>query len=93
MKQAVAAGVFVGCIYLPLLSQYIIRNTFSSEKLKYDAGDSSVIYRSRQWFMLPTYLKNKFGIKADSTVLGLKIIVNIVNWPGWSNYYKQCKKL
>lgn len=29
------------------LSQYIIRNAFSLEKLKYDTGDSSVIYRSR----------------------------------------------
>lgn len=29
------------------LSQYIIRNTFSLEKLKYSAGDASVIYRSK----------------------------------------------
>jgi hypothetical protein len=29
------------------LSQYIIRNTFSLEKLKYETGDSSVIYRSK----------------------------------------------
>jgi LEA14-like dessication related protein len=29
------------------LSQYIIRNTFSLEKLKYEAGDKSVIYRSK----------------------------------------------
>ena len=27
------------------LSQYIIRNTFSLEKLKYEAGEKSVIYR------------------------------------------------
>ena len=35
-------------------SQYIIRNTFSLEKLKYEAGDSSVIYRSKM-----THGKNK----------------------------------
>lgn len=29
------------------LSQYIIRNTFSLEKLKYETSDSSVIYRSK----------------------------------------------
>ncbi len=29
------------------LSQYIIRNTFSLEKLRYETGDSSVIYRSK----------------------------------------------
>jgi len=29
------------------LSQYIIRNAFSLEKVKYEEGDSSVIYRSR----------------------------------------------
>ncbi len=31
------------------LSQYIIRNAFSLEKLKYEEGDSSVIYRSKMW--------------------------------------------
>ena len=36
------------------LSQYIIRNSFSLEKLKYKEGDSSVIYRSRM-----THGKNK----------------------------------
>ena len=29
------------------LSQYIVRNTFSLEKPKYELGDSSVIYRSK----------------------------------------------
>jgi hypothetical protein len=29
------------------LSQYIIRNSFSLEKLKYEEGDSSAIYRSK----------------------------------------------
>jgi hypothetical protein len=38
------------------LSQYIIRNTFSLEKLKYEAGDSSVIYRSRM-----THGKNRLA--------------------------------
>jgi len=36
------------------LSQYIIRNTFSLEKLRYDTGDSAVIYRSKM-----THGKNK----------------------------------
>ncbi len=36
------------------LSRYIIRNTFSLEKMKYEEGDSSVIYRSRM-----THGKNK----------------------------------
>ncbi len=36
------------------LSQYIIRNSFSLEKLKYEEGDSSVIYRSKM-----THGKNK----------------------------------
>lgn len=36
------------------LSQYIIRNSFSLEKLKYAKGDSSVIYRSKM-----THGKNK----------------------------------
>lgn len=36
------------------LSQYIIRNTFSLEKLKYNDGDTWVIYRSKT-----THGKNK----------------------------------
>ena len=36
------------------LFQYIIRNTFSLEKLRYDTGDSAVIYRSKM-----THGKNK----------------------------------
>ncbi len=36
------------------LSQYIIRNAFSLKKMKFDVGDSSVIYRSKM-----THGKNK----------------------------------
>ncbi len=43
------------------LSQYIIRNTFSLEKLKYEEGDSSVIYRSKM-----THGKNKRNFQVFS---------------------------
>lgn len=43
------------------LSQYIIRNTFSLEKLKYSDGDRSVIYRSKM-----THGKNKRNFKVFS---------------------------
>ncbi len=43
------------------LSQYIIRNTFSLEKLKYETGDSSVIYRSKM-----THGKNKRNFEVFS---------------------------
>ncbi len=43
------------------LSQYIIRNSFSLEKLKYEEGDSSVIYRSKM-----TYGKNKRNFQVFS---------------------------
>ena len=43
------------------LSQYIIRNSFSLEKLKYEPGDSSVIYRSKM-----THGKNKRNFEVFS---------------------------
>jgi len=43
------------------LSQYIIRNTFSQEKLKYEEGDTSVIYRSKM-----THGTNKRNFKVFS---------------------------
>jgi hypothetical protein len=43
------------------LSQYIIRNTFSLEKLRYADGDASVIYRSKM-----THGTNKRNFQAFS---------------------------
>ncbi len=43
------------------ISQYIIRNSFSLEKLKYEEGDSSVIYRSKM-----THGKNKKNFQVFS---------------------------
>ncbi|MEE4164456.1 MAG: transposase [Desulfocapsaceae bacterium] len=43
------------------LSQYILRNSFSLEKLMYEEGDSSVIYRSKM-----THRKNKRNFQVFS---------------------------
>lgn len=45
------------------LSQYIIRNTFSLEKVKYEEGSSSVIYRSKL-----THGKNKRNFEVFSSL-------------------------
>ncbi len=51
------------------LSQYIIRNAFSLKKLKFEEGDSSVIYRSKM-----THGKNKrnFPVFSDLEILFLE---------------------
>ena len=51
------------------LSQYIIRNTFSLEKLKYSDGDASVIYRSKM-----THGRNKRNFQV---LLPLEFIASI----------------
>lgn len=66
------------------LSQYIIRNTFSLEKLKYEAGDSSVIYRSKM-----TYGKNKRNFQVFSPLEFIAAITQHIPEPSFQlvRYY------
>jgi len=66
------------------LSQYIIRNTFSLEKLKYEAGDSSVIYRSKM-----THGKNKRNFQVFSPLEFIASITQHIPEPSFQlvRYY------
>jgi hypothetical protein len=58
------------------LSQYIIRNTFSLENLKYEEGDVSVIYRSKL-----THGKNKRNFQVFNEPI--EIVLYDDGWPGY----------
>ncbi len=66
------------------LSQYIIRNAFSLEKLKYEGGDSSVIYRSKM-----TYGKNKRNFQVFSPLEFIASITQHIPEPSFQlvRYY------
>ncbi len=66
------------------LSQYIIRNTFSLEKLKYEEGDSSVIYRSKM-----THGKNKKNFQVFSPLEFIASITQHIPEPSFQlvRYY------
>ncbi len=66
------------------LSQYIIRNTFSLEKLKYKEGDSSVIYRSKM-----THGKNKRNFQVFSPLEYIASITQHIPEPSFQlvRYY------
>lgn len=66
------------------LSQYIIRNTFSLEKLKYEEGDSSVIYRSKM-----THGKNKRTFQVFSPLEFIAAITQHIPEPSFQlvRYY------
>jgi hypothetical protein len=66
------------------LSQYIIRNTFSLEKLKYNEGDSSVIYRSKM-----THGKNKRNFQIFSPLEFIASITQHIPEPSFQlvRYY------
>ena len=66
------------------LSQYIIRNTFSLEKLKYDEGDSAVIYRSKM-----THGKNKRNFQVFSPLEFIASITQHIPEPSFQlvRYY------
>ena len=66
------------------LSQYIIRNTFSLEKLKYEAGDKSVIYRSKM-----THGKNKRNFQVFSPLEFIASITQHIPEPSFQlvRYY------
>jgi len=66
------------------LSQYIIRNTFSLEKLKYKTGDSSVIYRSKM-----THGKNKRNFQIFSPLEFIAAITQHIPEPSFQlvRYY------
>ncbi len=58
------------------LAQYIIRNTFSLEKLKHDTGDSSVIYRSKM-----SHGKNKRNFQVFSLLEFIVLITQHISEP------------
>jgi len=58
------------------LAQYIIRNTFSLEKLKHDTGDSSVIYRSKM-----SHGKNKRNFQVFSPLEFIAVITQHIPEP------------
>ncbi len=66
------------------LSQYIIRNTFSLEKLIYEAGDKLVIYRSRM-----THGKNKRNFQVFSPLEFIASITQHIPEPSFqlARYY------
>ncbi len=66
------------------LSQYIIRNTFSLEKLKYETGGSSVIYRSKM-----THGKNKRNFQVFSPLEFIASITQHIPEPSFQlvRYY------
>ena len=66
------------------LAQYIIRNTFSLEKLKYERGDSSVIYRSKM-----THGKTKRNFKVFSPLDFIAVITQHIPEPSFQlvRYY------
>lgn len=66
------------------LSQYIIRNTFSLEKLKYEEGDSLVIYRSKM-----THGKNKRNFQVFSPLDFIAAITQHIPEPSFQlvRYY------
>lgn len=66
------------------LSQYIIRNTFSLEKLKYGEGDSSVIYRSKM-----THGKNKKNFQVFSPLEFIAAVTQHIPEPSFQlvRYY------
>ncbi len=66
------------------LSQYIIRNTFSLAKLKYEEGDSSVIYRSKM-----THGKNKRNFQVFSPLQFIASITQHIPEPSFQlvRYY------
>lgn len=66
------------------LSKYIIRNTFSLEKLKYDVGSSSVIYRYKM-----TRGKNKRNFQVFSPLEFIASITQHVPEPSFQlvRYY------
>ena len=65
-------------------SQYIIRNAFSLEKLKYEEGDSSVIYRSKM-----THGKNKRNFQVFSPLEFIASIAQHIPEPSFQlvRYY------
>ena len=78
------------------LSQYIIRNTFSLAKLKFEEGDSSVIYRSKM-----THGKNKRNFQVFSPLEFIAAITQhipepsfqLVRYYGWySNRMRGARK-
>ncbi|MCP3890802.1 MAG: hypothetical protein GY702_18310 [Desulfobulbaceae bacterium] len=66
------------------LAQYIIRNTFFLEKLKYQTGDSSVIYRSKM-----THGKNKRNFQVFSPLEFIASITQHIPEPSFQlvRYY------
>ena len=66
------------------LSQYIIRNSFSRQKLKYEEGDSSAIYRSKM-----THGKNKKNFQVFSPLEFIASITQHIPEPSFQlvRYY------